>query len=123
MARILICDADIQTCRFFQTILQAQQFEVELTHDAPACLVACQTNRPKLLVADLQVPGMDGLEMIRQLRQAHPLLPIIATSGASDGAFEAARENGADCAIQKPIIPTLLLATIRILISMRATTT
>jgi CheY-like chemotaxis protein len=67
-------------------------------------------------VTDLTLPDMDGGELIRRLRDAHPKLPILAISGASDDVLQSAWQNGADWVMRKPIVPVILLETAAYLI-------
>ena len=85
-------------------------------YTAERCLAACTQARPHLLVTDLTLPDMDGGELIRRLRDAHPKLPILAISGASDDVLQSAWQNGADWVMRKPIVPVILLETAAYLI-------
>jgi len=120
MDRVIICDDDVQSCRFLKIAFQNHQFEVEMVHTAQDCFAACRASSPHLLVTDLHLPDMDGSEMIQQLRQAQPALPIIAISGDSDEVLQAAWLNGANWVMRKPIVPGMLLETARHLITSRA---
>ena len=110
MARIVICDDDEQVGRFFQQVLRSHEYEVEMVHTAATCLAACAQAWPHLLVTDLNLPDMDGCELIRQMRSARPTLPILAISGASDDVLQAAQQCGADRVIRKPVTPAVLRA-------------
>lgn len=122
MERIIICDDDVQICRFLKLAFQRHPFDVELTHTASACFEACRINSPQLLITDLHLPDMEGSEMIRQLRQILPTLPIIAISGATDDVLQTAWLNGANWVMRKPIIPGTLLETARHLLDSRTPT-
>ncbi len=122
MSRIVICDNDVQVCRFFQAALQRHLFEVEIVHTAQTCLAACRTAVPQLLVTDLHLPDMGALEMLRLLRVHMPGTPIIAISADNDEILQEAWLNGADWVMRKPILPALLIQTARHLISTRPAT-
>ena len=121
MERIVICDEDVQVCRFLKEALERHQFEVEVVHTAQACVTACHASAPHLLVTDLHLNDMDALELLRHMRKAMPLLPIMAISGAGDDLLQAAWHNGADWVMRKPILPAMLVQTARHLVTARAT--
>jgi len=123
MVRIVICDEDVQVCRFLQAALQRLQFEVEIVHSAQACLAACRESEPHLLVTDLHFADMQALELLRLLRFSLPTLPIMAISGEADDVLQEAWLNGAHWVMRKPILPAMLVQTARHLISMRNRTT
>ena len=59
--------------------------------------------RPRLVISDVNHPGLDGLELARKLRQLHPRLPVILASGAMSGAIQAeAIEVGVTACLTKP---------------------
>jgi DNA-binding response OmpR family regulator len=120
MARIVICDEDMQVCRFLQATLQRHQFEVEIVHTAQDCLTTCRTAEPHLLVTDLHLPDMDALELLRRMREVLPALPIMAISGDGDEVLQAAWHSGADWVMRKPILPAMLVQTARHLITTHA---
>jgi len=108
MARVVICDDDVQVARFLQLALRDHRYEIEMVYTAAACLAACTRDWPHLLLTDLNLPDMDGCALIRQLRAAHPTLPIMAISGAGDEMLQAARRSGADWVMCKPVAPGVL---------------
>lgn len=69
---------------------------------------------PDVAVVDLSMPGMDGFEVARRVRRAHPNLRLIAVSGYSEAAdVKRAREAGFHLLVQKPIDPERLARLIR----------
>ncbi len=111
MARIVICDGDVQAGRFLRLVLHGQAYEVEMVHTAADCLAACAQSWPHLVVTDLTLSDMDGCALIRRLRIARPTLPILALSGSGDDLLRAGWQSGADRVLSKPIAPALLLST------------
>ncbi|SIO62864.1 Response regulator receiver domain-containing protein [Singulisphaera sp. GP187] len=97
----------------FGRLLRMHGFEVMEATDGREALDCVSTFRPQLVVTDLAMPVMDGVELIRQLR-ANPetaTLPVVAITADSSGLSEQrARAAGADDFVTKPIdLPTLLL--------------
>ena len=123
MARILVIDDDAAVRGAMQVLLQVEGFEVELAKDGPSGLAAAQKNVPDLVIVDRFMPGMDGRETIRALRERTPQLRIIAVSGAMAGPNAGADEGGedsagADFSLQKPFRPRELTAAVRQLLGL-----
>jgi two-component system, chemotaxis family, chemotaxis protein CheY len=70
----------------------------------------CQHRSFDLIITDLSIPGVDGLQLIGSLRQSHSNLPVLATSGAFNDALKIATMLGATGTLQKPFSPDGLLA-------------
>jgi two-component system, OmpR family, KDP operon response regulator KdpE len=112
--RILVVDDEPPIRRFLRTSLAAQNYDVVESDDAQGAL-HCLAHEPiDLLVLDLGLPGMDGFEVIRQLRAARSVLPIIVLSSRSDEQGKVrALDMGADDYVTKPFGTDELLARIR----------
>ncbi|MEP6829056.1 MAG: response regulator transcription factor [Rhizomicrobium sp.] len=112
--RILIVDDEPPIRRFVMTALQAEKYRLDEAPDGETALEFLRRNPVDLVVLDLGLPGMDGLDVIRTLRQAGTLTPIIVLSSRSDeGGKVAALDLGADDYITKPFGVEELLARIR----------
>jgi CheY-like chemotaxis protein len=83
---------------------------VSLAGSGKEAVILCQELAIDLVITDLLMPDMDGLELIRSLRQSHPNLPVIAISGASNGRLKVATELGAVGTLEKPFTASDLLA-------------
>jgi YesN/AraC family two-component response regulator len=69
--------------------------------------------KPDLVVTDILMPEMEGLETIRQLKEIEPSLPVIAITGSSDTPFlQVALKLGADCGLFKPFKQAELISTV-----------
>jgi len=103
---ILVVDDNIDNLELTQILLESEGFEVRLAEDAEMALQTLQTYRPRLILMDIQLPGMDGLELTRRLRQDPELQDVIVvalSAYAMKGDEENARAAGCDGYIPKPI--------------------
>jgi len=113
--RVLVVDDNLTNLKLIEYLLQSRGYEVITAVDAESALHAVRTQRPSLVLMDLQLPGMDGLELTRQLKSddATKGIAIVAvTAYAMKGDEERARAAGCDGYIPKPIdtrtLPTLV---------------
>jgi CheY-like chemotaxis protein len=110
--RILLVE-DAPFLRYaFGRLLRMHGFEVKEANDGREALACVPKFRPQLVVTDLMMPGMDGIELIRRLR-ADPEtagLPVVAITGdASDQTADRARAAGAAGFLSKPVdLPVLI---------------
>jgi two-component system KDP operon response regulator KdpE len=112
--RLLIVDDEPPIRRFLRTALAAQEYRVEEAGDGEAALEFLKRNPVDLIVLDLGLPGMDGLEVIRRLREEGSATPIIILSSRDDEAGKvAALDLGADDYVAKPFGMEELSARIR----------
>lgn len=116
MARILIIDDDEDTCDLFSTILQDAGHTVQVAMDGEQGVRVFNVWKPDVVLLDMFMPEMDGLETVGALRQVGASVKIIAVSGgyrfhrhgASGDIVDRALAMGADLALQKPVDPTRL---------------
>jgi CheY-like chemotaxis protein len=117
MARILVIDDDSLIRETLRRMLEGAGHEVTEAEDGAAGLKAVSAQRPDLVVTDIYMPGKEGIETIRELRQIVPGLKIIAISGSSwssgHDALSSAKLLGADRTLPKPFRREQLLASIR----------
>ncbi len=83
MARILIVDDDLQIRNLVQQILGRAGHEIQLAENGTAALVLCQQAPPDLVVTDMLMSEMNGIDLIRALSLEYPGLRAIAMSGAN----------------------------------------
>ncbi len=112
--RILVVDDEPAIRRYLKTSLTAQDWQVAEVEDGETALATIKRDPPDLLVLDLGLPGMDGLDVIRTLRETGSTLPIVVLSVRSDEAGKvSALDLGADDYVTKPFGIEELLARIR----------
>ncbi len=112
LARILLAD-DNADMRDYVKRLLSQQYEVEVVADGVAALAAAQTKRPDLILSDVMMPGLDGFELLRQLRsdpQTRELPVILLSARAGEESRIEGLEVGADDYLIKPFSARELLA-------------
>jgi CheY-like chemotaxis protein len=105
-APILIVDDNPANLKLARVLLSQEGFEVRTAADAAEALRVLEGFRPRLILMDLQLPGMDGFELTRRLKasDAHRDVVILAlTAYAMKGDEERARAAGCDGYISKPI--------------------
>src|SRR5690242_4281958 len=103
---ILIVDDNPDNLKLTQLLLELEGYEVLTAQDAEQALSILAGWRPELILMDIQLPGMDGLELTRRLRKTPGLsdVKIVAlTAYAMKGDEENARAAGCDGYIAKPI--------------------
>lgn len=110
MARILIIEDDTSVASALQDLLRAEGFEVEMHTDSGAGLAAALAGQHDIVVTDLQMPGIGGLDIIEQLQSAKPHLPVLMITAfhTTEVAIRAIKLGAFDY-ILKPIDPAEFL--------------
>ena len=112
--RVLVVDDEPAIRRFLRTSLAAQNYLVLEAEDGKSALDMLKRNTVDVLVLDLGLPGADGFEIIRGLREVGSALPIVVLSSRADEAGKVrALDLGADDYVTKPFGMDELLARIR----------
>ncbi|HUD61811.1 MAG TPA: response regulator transcription factor [Acetobacteraceae bacterium] len=112
--RILVVDDEPAILRFLRVGLAGQGYVVSEAENGQSALDAVRQRRADLVVLDLGLPDIDGLEVIRRIREAGSAVPIIVLSSRDDEAAKvAALDLGADDYVTKPFGIEELLARTR----------
>ncbi|MGD0797711.1 MAG: response regulator transcription factor [Acidobacteriaceae bacterium] len=112
--RILIVDDELQIARVLRTSLQSNGHEVTVAHDGLDALDLFQKVQPELVITDLAMPGMDGIELTREIRQRSQVPIIVLSVRNNDTSKVAALDEGADDYITKPFSIQELMARVRV---------
>ena len=113
MDRVLIVDDDVELCELVDEYLRPEGFEVEAVHHGEQGLQRALSRDHVLVVLDLMLPGMNGLDVLRKLRTESSLPVLILTARGDDVDRIVGLEIGADDYLPKPFNPRELLARIR----------
>jgi two-component system cell cycle response regulator len=120
---ILIVDDNVQNLKLARVILATEGYDVRTAADAEEALALLRTSRPRVILMDLQLPGMDGLQLTRQLkadRATRGIRIIALTAYAMKGDEEKAFAAGCDGYVTKPIDTERLPEIVRSHLSGRA---
>jgi two-component system response regulator MprA len=114
--RILVVDDDPMVATTVQRVLRPEGYDVDVALGGAEALEQARAHRPDLVVLDLMMPGIDGLEVCRQLRASGnlPILMLTARSGTADRVR--GLDTGADDYLVKPFAYAELLARVRALL-------
>ncbi|MBN9589255.1 MAG: DNA-binding response regulator [Alphaproteobacteria bacterium 64-11] len=114
MANIALVDDDKNILASVSMLLEQEGYHVRTFTDGAAALTALTTAPPDLAILDIKMPRMDGLELLRRLRQANEALPVIFLTSKDEEIDELMGLNaGADDYIRKPFSQRLLLERVR----------
>lgn len=112
--RVLIVDDEPPIRRFLRTSLSAQGYQVSEAEDAASARDALRRNVLDVVILDLGLPGADGFELIKEMRQSGSAIPIVVLSSRSDEVGKVrALDVGADDYVTKPFGMDELLARLR----------
>jgi two-component system alkaline phosphatase synthesis response regulator PhoP len=114
--KILVIDDEPKITDICQDYLQAAGFEVLRAGDGPSGLAAARRLQPDLIVLDLMLPGMDGLDVCRSLRRESEVPIIMLTARVEEADKLVGLELGADDYMTKPFSPRELVARVRTLL-------
>jgi DNA-binding response OmpR family regulator len=110
---ILVVEDEKKLNRMICDYLEAVGFETQSAFDGPAGLQSIQRSEPDLIVLDVMLPGMDGMDVTRQVRQQRQTPIIILTARGDEGDKLLGLELGADDYITKPFSVKELAARVR----------
>jgi DNA-binding response OmpR family regulator len=115
-AHVLVAEDDRKHAEILRRYLESAGYRTTITHDGPAALDSARRLKPDLLLLDVMMPGMDGLDLCEVLRRESsvPVLMLTARTGEDDVLLGLAR--GADDYLTKPYRPRELLARIQALL-------
>jgi two-component system response regulator ChvI len=116
MATIALVDDDRDVLALVSTMLESEGYHVVSYADGPAALSGFAANQPDLAILDIKMPQMDGVELLRRLRQKSDV-PVIFLTGRSEETDELlGLRIGADDFIRKPFSQRVLVERVRTLL-------
>ncbi|MFF5023933.1 response regulator transcription factor [Streptomyces collinus] len=107
--RVLVVDDDPTVAEVVAGYLDRAGYAVDRAADGPAALERAAAHRPDLVVLDLMLPGMDGLEVCRRLREHGPVPVVMLTARGDEEDRVLGLEVGADDYVTKPFSPRELV--------------
>lgn len=112
--QILVVEDEKAIVAFVQPALEREGFAVRVAGDGATALAHIRASPPALILLDLMLPGIDGFEICRRVRQREPYIPIIMLTARSDEVDKiVGLELGADDYITKPFSARELVARVR----------
>ncbi len=111
---VVVVEDDPQIRRFLRTVLPADGFDVHEAETGERGLVEAATRKPDLVILDLGLPDLDGVEVVRRLREWSTVPVIILSARAREQDKIAALDAGADDYLTKPFGAGELLARLRV---------
>ncbi|MDP9252141.1 MAG: response regulator transcription factor [Chloroflexota bacterium] len=117
--RILVVDDDVALAASIRRALAYEGHEVEVAADGPGALVAARDRPPDLVVLDVMLPGIDGVEVCRRLRAGSDVAIMMLTARDAVSDRVAGLDAGADDYLVKPFAYDELLARVRALLRRR----
>lgn len=110
--QVLIVDDSDDNVRIVQSVLTARGFGTEVAYDGPSALKALEHRRPDVILLDVMMPSMSGMEVLDRVRAnpQHTSIPVIlVTARSGDEDVLAGYKFGADYYLTKPFTPRQLL--------------
>ncbi len=120
MTTVLLVEDDAAIAGPLSRALGREGYDVDVVGDGPRAVVRAGEGEVDLMVLDLGLPGMDGLEVCRRVRAGHPNLPVLMLTARTDEVdFVVGLDAGADDYVGKPFRLAELMARVRALLRRR----
>lgn len=113
MSRILLADDDVELCEMLTQYLAAEGFDIDAVHDGEHALAQALAGKYELVILDVMMPHMNGLDVLRELRTRSLVPVLMLTARGEDVDSIVGLELGADDYLAKPCNPRVLSARIR----------
>ena len=111
--RVLVVEDDPTVAEVVTRYLEREGYDVSAVGDGRAAVEHCQRDAPDLLVLDVMLPGLDGLEVCRRVRSIAPVAVVMLTARGEEDDLVAGLEFGADDYLTKPFSPRELMARVK----------
>jgi two-component system response regulator CpxR len=113
VSSILVIDDDLDLCELLSRYLEREGFEVDLAHNGNLGVERALSGDYSLVVLDVMLPGINGFDVLRQIRSKSSLPVIMLTARGDDIDRIVGLEMGADDYLPKPFNPRELIARVR----------
>ena len=111
--RALVVDDEVALARIVASYLNRERFDTRIAHDGPAAVALARDHDPDVVILDLSLPGIDGLEVCRQLRTFSDAYVVMLTARDTETDTLVGLAVGADDYVTKPFSSRELVARIR----------
>lgn len=120
MNKILVVDDDVHVRMMLEAILESEGYSVVLAQSGPEALAMMKEEQPSLVLLDYMMPGMNGLDVLREIKKTHGQTKVIIVTGHGNEklSIEMLKSGAADY-IQKPFAMDQLLSSIKRVLSVR----
>jgi DNA-binding response OmpR family regulator len=114
---VLVAEDDVPLANFLRRQLESEAFEVQLVQDGEAASQMVNSDKYHLMILDLNLPKLDGVGVLKQVRPRQPQLPILVLTGRTQVEDRVlSLDSGADDCLLKPFAFTELMARVRALL-------
>lgn len=113
MTKVLLVDDDVELAGMLREYLEQESFEVEVAHDGEAGVAAALSGQFGIVVLDVMMPRVNGVEALRRIRLHSPVPVLMLTAKGDDVDRIVGLELGADDYVPKPCTPRELVARLR----------
>ncbi len=113
MAKILVIDDEPSITNLVSAYLKPEGYQVYTAADGPSGLKAARTYKPDLVILDVMLPGMDGIELLTRLRRESEVYVILLTARTEETDKVVGLSVGADDYVTKPFSPRELTARVK----------
>jgi DNA-binding response OmpR family regulator len=104
MKQLLVVDDESEICDFLKSFFEEREFEVRTANSGEEALREVQKLQPQVVLLDVHMPGMDGMNVLRQIKNQYPGVKVImVTALETREKIEEAMRLGADNYITKPL--------------------
>jgi DNA-binding response OmpR family regulator len=104
MNKLLIVDDEVEICEFLKSFFEDRDFDVAVANGGAQALEKVALFHPEVVLLDIQMPGMDGLQVLKKLKETYPKVKVImVTAVETQEKIEEAMRLGADNYITKPL--------------------
>src|SRR3954466_12372661 len=120
-SRVLVVDDEPQITRVLKTVLSSQGYDVRTASEGERALVDFREFQPELVITDLYMPHMDGVELCRRIRETSAVPIIVLSVKGEERTKVEALDSGADDYVTKPFGIDELMARVRAALRRRGT--
>ncbi|MBU0682793.1 MAG: response regulator [Candidatus Omnitrophota bacterium] len=105
MVKLLVVDDETDICDFVRNFFKERYFEVFVAHNGKDALDIIEAKSPEILLLDMKMPVMNGMETLKALRERNKNIKVVVITAIDDiDTIREAKRNGAESYITKPLL-------------------